>query len=61
MYRNEHCGGIWQTWKQIAELEAKRLEVESWNPGMARAIGRKILRRATVLAELVARDKASQD
>lgn len=57
MLQAGNCGGIWQLWKQIAELESKRLEVEEWNPGMARAIGRKILRRATALAELLARDK----
>jgi hypothetical protein len=56
-FRPENVAGIYSIWKQIADLEARRLACREWNPAMARAIGRKILRRAHVLATLVARDQ----
>lgn len=57
MFKAENCAGIYSMWNQIAALEKKRLHVEEHMPPMARAIERKILRRARILAMLIHKDK----
>lgn len=60
MFLDQNVGGIWQTWKQIAELEAKRQLIENYDPTLARGLARKIQRRTAVLATLVAQDAEQQ-
>lgn len=56
-FKPENCAGIYAVWNQIALLEKKRLHVADHMPPMARAIERKILRRARILAMLINKDK----
>lgn len=58
MFRPENVAGIYEVWKQIADLEAKRQHIAPYQPAMGRAIERKIRRRARILAVLITRDKA---
>lgn len=60
MFLSENVGGIWNTWKQIAELEAKRQNIEQYDAALARGLARKIQRRTMVLATLIANDHAQQ-
>lgn len=59
-FLSENVGGIWQIWKQIADLEAKRQNIEQYDAALARGLARKIQRRTLVLTTLIANDQAQQ-
>lgn len=56
MFLAENIKGIQAIWLQIADLEIKRKYILPYDPVFARGIGRKILRRSEVLAQLIAND-----